>query len=91
MLGFYIAFVIVMWIAISFFLFDKATNGGWVCGVVLFVWVVIAMGFVIQSDIEQDKEHPCVEYEIRQQYNPATKTVMPVKVCALRGEWVEDK
>ena len=32
---------------------------------------------------------PCHRYEIHSQYNPATKSVMPYKVCAERGEWLK--
>lgn len=39
--------------------------------------------------IENEKENPCVKTETTMQYNPSTKTVMPLEVCVERGRWVE--
>lgn len=57
-----------------------------VCAILL----IIGLGFAIETIDERNKEYPCVEYEIRNQYNPATKTVMPMRVCVERGEWIEE-
>ena len=32
---------------------------------------------------------PCAKYETMWQYNAATKTTMPMRYCAVEGEWVK--
>jgi hypothetical protein len=63
-----------------------ADTGSRLAAAALFLWFVIPCGLVIDADMEK----PCVQYETRMQYNPATKTVMPLRVCTQYGEWVED-
>ena len=45
----------------------------------------VLIGFLI----ENEQENPCVQYEERMSYNAVTKTMMPMRVCIERGEWVE--
>ena len=57
-------------------------------------WVLGAVGvsmlaWGISWAVDQEARHPCVEYESRMTYNAATKTMMPMRVCIERGEWVE--
>lgn len=63
---------------------------GKVSFVIAFFVFVIPLGAVIGLTEDKDEKYPCVHYETRMQYNPATKTVMPLKVCVERGEWVNE-
>ena len=65
---------------------DRASVG---YSLVFAIILIIGLGFTIGRLDERNKEYPCVEYEIRNQYNPAAKTVMPMRVCVERGEWIE--
>lgn len=40
---------------------------------------------------EAENKNPCLEYETTMMYNVATKTMMPIRSCKKRGEWVEEK
>ena len=59
----------------------------WLCGVAFFLSLAWLFGWLIESD----QEFPCVKYETTMQYNSATKTVMPMRYCVERGEWVQDE
>lgn len=39
--------------------------------------------------VSSNEDKPCVKYDTTYQYNPATKTTMPVQYCAVEGEWVK--
>lgn len=59
----------------------------WLCSAAFF----LSLAWIFGSLIESDQEFPCVEYESRMTYNAATKTMMPMRVCIERGEWVQDE
>lgn len=71
-------------------LFVAAVDGSVPAAVGAFVIVVLALAAVIQGAANENKERPCAEYEIRMMCNAATKTVMPMRVCVLHGEWIEE-
>ena len=50
---------------------------------------VLTLAWVLSLAAGQETRNPCVEYELRMTYNAATKTMMPLRVCIERGEWVE--
>jgi hypothetical protein len=52
-------------------------------------WAAV-IGFIAKTDAEQKAKGPCVQYETQMHFNPATKTMMPAKVCVNRGEWVNE-
>lgn len=86
-----ILLLIVWFIAVVKSLDGFAINGwgdlrAWVYGGVA-VWM---LAWVINLSIQYEREHPCVEYESRLTYNAATKTMMPMRVCVERGEWVTE-
>lgn len=93
--GFIIAAILVGWIAVLIVVGILAAerDGMSALGLWLFVfcWLVGGFGVIIQTHIEEGKSGPCVAYETQMHYNAATKTMMPAKVCVLRGEWVEEK
>lgn len=57
----------------------------WVLGAV----AVLMLAWAISWAVDQEARNPCVEYESRMTYNAATKTMMPMRVCIERGEWVK--
>ena len=59
----------------------------WLCRAACFLSLAWLLGWMIESD----QEFPCVKYETTMQYNGATKTVMPMRYCVERGEWVQDE
>jgi len=80
--------VFMIWV----WLFFKATETDsftvrWVCGSLCFLGVAWALAQLV----EQEQTQPCAQYETRSQYNAATKTMMPMRVCVLRGEWVTEQ
>jgi hypothetical protein len=86
-----ILFVILWFIAAGKSVIWFAENGSgdlraWVYGGV----AVVMLALVINGLAEYEQENPCVEYESRLTYNAATKTMMPMRVCVLRGEWVTE-
>jgi hypothetical protein len=86
-----ILLVILWFIAAGKSVIWFAENGlgdlrAWVHGGV----AVVMLALVINGLAEYERDHPCVEYESRLTYNAATKTMMPMRVCVLRGEWVTE-
>lgn len=64
-----------------------AGSGAARCASVIF-WIV-TFAFLCYAVIESGNKGPCVKYETQMHCNAATKTMMPARVCVLRGEWVE--
>ena len=62
-----------------------ADLSAWVLGAI----GVLMLAWAISWAVDQEARNPCVEYEARMTYNAATKTMMPMRVCIERGEWVE--
>jgi len=48
--------------------------------------IAVALG---SWGISQSEDQPCAKYETTLQYNVATKTTMPMRYCAVEGEWVK--
>lgn len=84
--GLFITSVILLINTISFgdgyFDNDLVNIGVAIAGLVICIASVI---WVVSS--ESDK--PCAKYETMMQYNAATKTTMPMRYCAVEGEWVK--
>jgi len=57
--------------------------------VALASWAAFIAGIAFGASKAEEKG-PCAQYETQLYYNAATKTMMPAKVCVLRGEWVEE-
>ncbi len=79
------------WIALLFFFFGRALDQEgllYIIGAV--VMSVITVAVIIGAASEEEKQGPCVKYETQWSYNAATKTTMPYRVCAERGEWVNN-
>ena len=88
MTGFIIAALLVVWFGAVLFSFHKALEDKRWLMVVAFLFIT-SLGSVIQLAINEGDAGPCLEYETRYMYNPALKMTLPVRVCTMRGEWVE--
>jgi hypothetical protein len=64
----------------------RSLTVSWVCGGLCF----LGAAWALAQSVEQEQTQPCAQYETRPQYNAATKTLMPMRVCVLRGEWVTE-
>lgn len=86
--------VLVIWISlVCFLLIASIETGGKlkIIAIAAFLFVlVVPPGLVVDGVRKKEIEQPCAEYELRMHYNPATKTMMPMRVCILRGEWVTE-
>lgn len=90
MMGFVIAALVVAVVVAIVWLALKAADGSTTAGVTLVALVIPVLGVIINASIKESEKGPCHQYETRMMYNAATKTMMPSRVCVLRGEWVED-
>ena len=84
--------LVIAWLVLSGAVFIRFMDRGatdltaWV-----FAWIVVWMSaWVINAMLEYERDNPCVAYESRLTYNAATKTMMPMRVCVERGEWVTE-
>ena len=81
---------VTAWLAMLAFAFFWWAEKGSVAGALsVFVWISISMAGALWMKAESQKRGPCLRYETGMQVNPTTKTTMPYRVCAERGEWVE--
>lgn len=53
---------------------------------VAIAWTAFLLSVIITNSAE---DKPCIEYKQQMHYNAATKTMMPMRICVKRGEWVE--
>lgn len=91
MTGFLISAIIVIYIVVFVWMFSRAIDGDRVAIVGVCFLLFITFGLVINSIIKTEAKGPCHQYETQLIYNPATKTMMPSRVCVLRGEWIDDE
>ena len=91
MTGFLISAIIVSVTVISIWLGARALEGDRLATVGLCFILFIIFGLVLNSTIKSEAKGPCHKYETKMMYNVATKTMMPSRVCVLRGEWVDDE
>lgn len=90
MMGFVIAALIVAFFGCLAWLAVKAVDGSVQAGAGAIGLVIVMLGVMINAFIKEGEKGPCHQYETRLMYNVATKTMMPSRVCVLRGEWVEE-
>ena len=91
MMGFVTAVIIVAVFGSLIWLMWLAADGSVLAGAAAIVLVTVVLSVVINSSIKTEAEGPCHEYKTQLLYNAATKTMMPSRVCVLRGEWVGDQ
>lgn len=75
--------------ALIFTLIKGIENEDWRWIVAFAVLVIFLFAFVMKMASQDEEQGPCVKYETSWSYNAATKTNMPYKVCAERGEWIK--
>jgi hypothetical protein len=82
---------VIAWMASVLFAMHRFELEGFLdpLGLVATTLVVVGLAWVIKQGIDDEARHPCVEHELRMTYIAATKTMMPLRVCIERGEWVE--
>lgn len=91
MMGFVIAVSIVAVIVTLIWLMWLAADGNVLAGAAAVGLFTIVLTVVINASIKESEKGPCHEYRTQLMYNAATKTMMPSRVCVLRGEWVDDQ
>lgn len=67
-------------------LFDKR----WQNALISVFGLVLSISLLLWFVDKQASDKPCVKYETTMQYNAATKSTMPVRYCALEGEWIDE-
>ena len=83
--------MVIVWFVVSGKSLDRFLENdftdpvAWMLGAVS----VLMLAWMISHVTDQATRNPCVAYESRMTYNAATKTMMPLRVCIERGEWVE--
>lgn len=75
--------------ALIFTLIMGIDNEDWRWIAVFAVLVIFLFAFAMKMASQGEDQGPCVKYETSWSYNAATKTNMPYKVCAERGEWIK--
>ena len=91
MTGFIIATAIVVFIAVLGLFTSLSTRLPLIGFTLMALWVIGGMGLFLNAALEAESEAgPCHRYETHLQFNAATKTTMPYRVCVERGEWVEE-
>ena len=86
-----IGIAVTAWFFLLAFLFHWVVDdGSFLPILLLFLWLSISTACVLWMMEDAKKRGPCLRYETGMQFNPATKTMMPYRVCAERGEWIEE-
>jgi len=86
------AIIVLAWIGLfgaSTIAVAEGSTGGSIMSIVGgLVGLVISVALVFWV-IGNSEDKPCAKYETSLQYNAATKTTMPMRYCAIQGEWVK--
>ena len=90
MIGFLVSAIVVIAIVVGFWLGNRALEGCIVSTVAVCFALFLIFGLVFNVATKSEAKGPCHQYETKLMYNAATKTMMPSRVCVLRGEWVGD-
>ena len=90
MTGFLISAIIVSTLVVLIWLGMGAMEGNKLAAIGVCFIVFIIFGLMFNFAIKTEVKGPCYEYKTQLMYNAATKTMMPSRVCVLRGEWIDD-
>jgi FtsH-binding integral membrane protein len=86
------AIIVLAWIGLfgaSVIAFAEGSTGGSFMSIIGgVVGLVISFALVFWA-VNNSEDQPCAKYETTLQYNAATKTTMPMRYCAIEGEWVK--
>lgn len=66
-------------------------EGSWLwrlCGILMLTAMLACFLYLLNS---RPDPGPCFKWQTQLMPNAATKTMMPSRVCVLRGEWVEEE
>ncbi len=91
MIGFIMAAIFVNITLSLVWLMLKVVDGSVLAGAAAIGLAIVVLGVAINIGIKESDKGPCHQWETRMMYNAATKTMMPSRVCVLRGEWVTDE
>ena len=91
MIGFLISAMTLFTFVVLIWLGGRALDGERNATVALCFAIFLLLGLMINYNIKTEAKGPCHEYRTQLMYNAATKTMMPSRVCVLRGEWVDDE
>ena len=89
MTGFVFAAIVLAWLMAIVYFGGKAVCGSFVSGLCVCALLIGGFGVVINAVIAEKETGPCLRYETGMHYSPATRTMMPYRTCAERGEWIE--
>ena len=89
-MAFMYAAVIVSVLVFLVWLIAKTMDGSIQAMLGAIVLTTVILGVVLHISFKESEKGPCHKYETQMMYNTATKTVMPYRVCVLRGEWVKE-
>lgn len=88
--GLIIATVLIGWfVVMAGLLIYSIEKSKPVYGVLALIVLIAGLAWAIQALLDEDDKGPCLREETGMMYNTATKTMMPYKYCAERGEWVK--
>ena len=90
MMAFMYAAVIVFVLVFFIWLMAKIMDGSVQAMVGAIILSIVILGVVLNISLKENEKGPCHQYETQMMYNAATKTMMPSRVCVLRGEWVKE-
>ena len=89
-MAFMYAAVIVSVLVFLLWLIAKAMDGSMQATVGVILLTTVIFGVMLSISFKESEKGPCHQYETQMMYNSSTKTMMPSRVCVLRGEWVKE-
>lgn len=90
-MAFVYAVVIVAALILFIWLLVKTMDGNVQAMVGVIILITLILGVTLNIALKENEKGPCHKYETQMMYNPSTKTMMPSRVCVLRGEWVKER
>lgn len=85
------SFLIIASIVVFFIALTMIFEGNWMWKVCGFLMLVVLLAYSLHWVVSRPDPGPCFKWETQLMFNAATKTMMPARVCVLRGEWVEQE
>lgn len=79
----------VLWLGLAILSIHALFELGYFAKFLAVLFLIATFSALFYGISKENSKGPCVQYETQMHFNAATKTVMPARVCVLRGEWVE--
>lgn len=89
-MAFLYAAIIVSVLVFLTWLIAKTMEGSMQAMVGAIILFTLILGVTLNIAWKENEKGPCHQYKTQMMYNAATKTIMPSRVCVLRGEWVKE-